>query len=111
MPFGELRKELGKPYVVKRLKNGYAYVICVADDLTPEKVCRWREWLSDEAQKQVGRRMEVQGLGSTDLATWASLYPAVVLRSELRRAEGFCPIETWFQGPTSRRKAQLACPN
>ncbi|MCI0540656.1 MAG: hypothetical protein L0Z50_36105, partial [Verrucomicrobiales bacterium] len=98
--YGEtkLRNELGKPYVIERLRKGYAYRFCIADDLAAKDEAdtgQWQTWLEAEARELAGREVDVQVLGSTALAAWASHFPAVVLKSGLRPGSGFQHLEGW----------------
>ncbi|MGK7899768.1 MAG: hypothetical protein AB4372_40660, partial [Xenococcus sp. (in: cyanobacteria)] len=105
-----LRKEINKPYSTELIKKGYGYRFCICDDLTPEKKSEWTKVLDDEIRglskipivwmlllqydcmagiiflHQLSfitinfKAPEPKVITASDLADWASRYPAIVVR-------------------------------
>src|SRR5580692_6095026 len=63
-----LRKEVNKPYASKLIRDGYAYRLCIADSLVPEKKAGWEQILSAEIKKINPNAPEPHVLTSSCLA-------------------------------------------
>jgi hypothetical protein len=90
-----LLSEIRKPLVARRLRAGFAYRLCVADDLSTPKKEVWETWLRDEARKVAGRDADIHVLGSTSLADWAAKYPGLVLKYGPRGPRECLHLQAW----------------
>lgn len=73
-----LREEIRKPYAVQLIKAGYGYRFCIADDMPAEKKSEWEGWLTDEAKQIDPQAQPAKVITATDLALWATRFPAIV---------------------------------
>ncbi|BAU63003.1 hypothetical protein STA3757_03580 [Stanieria sp. NIES-3757] len=77
---GDLKQELNKPYSKQLVEKGYGYRFCICDDLTSEKKRDWEKILDDEIAKINSNAPQAKVVTASDLAAWASHYPAIVVR-------------------------------
>ncbi|MGB3512807.1 MAG: hypothetical protein WBA93_27040 [Microcoleaceae cyanobacterium] len=75
----ELLKEVNNYYAKELIQKNYGYRFCICDDLTPTKKSKWEKILNDEVKK-LNSLAEAQVVTASDLAAWASQYPAVIVR-------------------------------
>lgn len=80
MLVADLKQELNKPYSTKLIKKGYGYCFCICDDLTPEKKSEWEKILDDEIVKIDPSAPKSKVVTASDLARWASQYPAIIVK-------------------------------
>ncbi|MDB4989267.1 MAG: hypothetical protein JWN04_4445 [Myxococcaceae bacterium] len=88
---GKLRKELKKPEVAHQLRGGRLYVVCVCDDLTPQKLRKLEEALAKEVQQAHPNAPQPRILSIGQLITWLGDHPGVVaahLRLDLQGVTG-----------------------
>jgi hypothetical protein len=75
----DISDEVKKEYVKTCIKNGYAYHICICDDLPPNKK-EDREKCLNESIKEINPNAPTgKIISASDLAAWANRFPAVVL--------------------------------
>ena len=76
----ELTTEINKPYCAKKIKDGYAYRLCICDGLPADVQDMIETHLNKESHliNPVAPKARVLSAGS--LAEWASRFPAIKLR-------------------------------
>ena len=75
-----LREEINKEYAKKLIEKDYGYRFCICDDLTPAKRSEWEKILDDEIVKINPSAPKSKIVTASDLARWASRYPAIIIR-------------------------------
>jgi len=103
-----LRKEVKKPFCAALLREGYAYRLCIADSLTPEKKTKWEALLKDEIQKINPSSPDPQVLTSQCLAEWATRFPAIITAQ--MDYYGFWHIENWGKGIVTLTREYVPVP-
>ncbi|MCI0489513.1 MAG: hypothetical protein L0229_23230 [Blastocatellia bacterium] len=97
----DMKKEINNEYSRNRIQNGYAYRLCVCDELPPERVEEWEKLLTAEARAINPDAPEAKVLSASSLADWASNLPAVALRYFLPKLATIClHLEAWKQSIT-----------
>jgi hypothetical protein len=76
----DLREEVKKEYSKELIQKGYGYRFCICDDLTPAKKDEWKKILDDEIAKINPTAPKSKLVTASDLAAWASHYPAIIVR-------------------------------
>ncbi len=75
-----LREEVNKEYAKELIQKDYGYRFCICDDLPPVTKSNWESILDDEIAKINPNAPKSKVITASDLATWASQYPAIVVR-------------------------------
>ena len=75
-----IREEISKEYAKELIQKGYGYRFCICDDLPPVKKRQWETILDDEITKINPSAPESRVVTASDLAEWASQYPAIIVR-------------------------------
>lgn len=75
-----LPKEINKKYAQELIQKGYGYRFCICDDLPPATKSKWEKILDDEIVKINAIAPKSKVVTASDLAAWASRYPAIVSR-------------------------------
>jgi len=73
----DLRKEIGKSYAGELIKKGYGYRFCICDDPPDRKKADWEAILTTESRRFNIGAPTAQVLTASDLAVWASRFPAI----------------------------------
>jgi len=76
----QLKEEINKCYVADRIREGYAYRLCICDDLPPSKKEGWEQFLTNCIHEINPDAPKARILAASDIATWANSFPALVLR-------------------------------
>jgi len=97
----QLEDEVNKLYAIDRIRNGYAYRLCICDDIPPQKKEEWQQYLTDCARKINPDAPEAKVLTASDLAAWANRFPALVLRCFHSGLAADClSLEAWGRNIT-----------
>lgn len=106
-----LEEEVCKEYAKNRLKEGYAYRLCICDAITPEKKKKWEEFLDQCIRKINPDAPEAKILTADDLAWWANQFPPIVVRYFRPLLSGYCfHLETWKNNITSLTPTYVPVP-
>ena len=97
---GEEIKE-GK-YAGELIRSGYAYRLCICDDLAPERSETLRQSFTDRIRAINPDAPEPEIVTASDLAAWAARFPAVVLHHFHRDIGGrFRTLDAWRASATA----------
>ncbi len=72
--------EINKPEVTRLIGLGYGYRLCIADEITPDRIAKFEGWLRDEAIKIRADAAPPRVLTASRLATWINRYPGLIKR-------------------------------
>lgn len=106
-----IEAEFEKAYVIDRIKAGYAYRLCICDEITPERKREMENAASACATKIFKSAPPAMVLGTTDLAQWVGDIPALALRL-LRVATNtnFLDFDAWGRNATANTKFYVDLP-
>jgi hypothetical protein len=86
-------EEVRKPYARQLISQGYAYRLCIADNLTPEDVGTRLAAIEPAIQAINATAPAPLVLGARQIAEWASRYPALV--SRFRQITDLRSLDNW----------------
>ncbi|GAV24844.1 hypothetical protein ciss_07770 [Carboxydothermus islandicus] len=73
-----LRKEINKNYVTLLLKKGYAYRLCICDDMSAPEKQEWEEYITQLIREIEPNAPKAKILTASDLARWANCFPTII---------------------------------
>jgi hypothetical protein len=95
-----LREEVNKEYAQELIQKGYGYRFCICDDLTPVKKSEWESILDDEIAKINSNAPNSKVITASDLATWASQYPSIIVKFFQPQSVNSLGLENWGKNIT-----------
>ena len=100
-----------KEYARKCIEEGYAYRLCVCDEMQGEKKEEWEVELNDCIRKMNPHAPGAKVLTAGDLAAWANRYPAVILRYFRPQLAILCQhLNAWGRNITQVTRAFVSTP-
>lgn len=96
------QEDVNKSYALECLKKGYAYRLCITDDMPPETHQRWERQLTEAVRRINFSAPPAQVLTASDIAAWANRFPGLILRFFRPEVGQAClHLEAWGQNLTS----------
>ena len=76
----KLRKEINKTYAKECIAHGFAYRLCICDDLTVKKQNEWENYLTRLCREINPDAPEAKVITSSSLANWCNKFPGLIFR-------------------------------
>jgi len=107
-PSSEIRDN---SHAANLIEQGYAYRLCICDDLAPEKSEKLRRKFADRIRVINPNAPEPEIVTASDLAVWAERFPAVILRHFRSHMAGqFLTLGAWRKKITSVTREYVRVP-
>jgi hypothetical protein len=88
-----------KPYAKNLISSGYAYRLCVADDMPPQTKADWETELDQTIRNIEATAPPPKVVTASDLAAWANRYPTIVARFFRPQLFNLLHLDSW--GPNA----------
>jgi hypothetical protein len=95
----ERGKDPLKPYAADLIRRGYAYRLCVADDMPAQTKADWETELTQTIGNIGASAPPPKVVTASDLAAWANRYPTIVARFFRPQLFNFFHLDSW--GPSA----------
>ena len=106
---GEVEGE-SKEYLLKLLKAGYAYRICIADNAPPERKTELEGWLDQAIQSVAPGASACKVLFADDIVHWVNSFPGIAAEMTGADQGGFLFFDSWARQARKRTETFVPTP-
>ncbi len=90
-----LKAEINKHYAKSLITNGYRFIFCICDQITPVKKNEWEAVLLEEARTICPTAPIPMVVDANDITAWANDYPAFAIEQHPLLAEQALTFQAW----------------